>query len=283
MARRQGGREPRSSQWSRRKMLVLLAMAALTIAVLIAGLVLALVHAVTPTRRSADGGVLIKVQDGVGPARGTGPTRQTYATDARDKLAATPMLAVPQSASHPGPVSDRDPGPPIVLPAATITGSAGVPTGFPQTPEGAMAQMAAIDQTALESGSLSGVRAVIAAWALPGGPTTASWSGVRGMRTLLDATGLSGGGSAQLAIVLTPLMGQIKGTIGRDFVVACVDFELDVTLQQTARGATADCQRMVWQTDRWLIGPSAEPATPPSVWPGTDLAISVGYRDLRHE
>ena len=102
------------------------------------------------------------------------------------------------------------------------------------------------------------------------------------MRTLLNATSLSGGGSPQLAVVLTPLMGQIKGSVGPDFVVPCVNFELDVTLQQTARGAIADCQRMVWHLDRWMIGPGDEPALPPSVWPGTDLSISVGYRDLRH-
>ena len=32
-----------------------------------------------------------------------------------------------------------------------------------------------------------------------------------------------------------------------------------------------------------MIGAGAEPATPPSVWPDTDLAIAVGYRDLRKE
>jgi hypothetical protein len=189
---------------------------------------------------------------------------------------------VPESASRPGPVSNRDPGPPILLPRATVTGPAGVPTGFPRTPEGAMAQLAAIDQIALQSGSLSGARAVIAAWALPGGPTTTSWSGVQAMRALLTATGLSGGGSPQLAVVVTPLMGRIKGSVGPDFVVPCVDFELVVTLQQTARGAVADCQRMAWHRDRWMIGPGEEPALPPSVWPGTELAIDVGYRDLRH-
>jgi hypothetical protein len=39
---------------------------------------------------------------------------------------------------------------------------------------------------------------------------------------------------------------------------------------------------MVWHGDRWVIGPGDEPAQPPSVWPGIDLAIDVGYRDLRH-
>jgi hypothetical protein len=125
---------------------------------------------------------------------------------------------------------------------------------------------------------------------MPGGPTASSWSVIAGLTSLLASAGLSGGGSTQLAVVLTPLMGLVKGTVGADFVVPCIDFELDVTLAQTARGATADCQRMVWNPTptnptaraggRWLIGPGTEPATPPSVWPDTDVAISVGYRDL---
>jgi hypothetical protein len=283
MAPRRDGREPRSPQWSRRKLLALLAMAALTVAVLIAGLVLAVTDALHPTQDGADannaGG---SIRTAASPASTAVRNVPRSTASAEDALAARPMPAVPASASRPAPVSDRDPGPPIGLPPASFTGSAGVPTGFPHTPEGAMAQLAVIDQTALQSGSLSGARAVIAAWALPGGPTTSSWSGVRAMRTLLNASGLSGGGSPQLAVVLTPLMGQMKGSAGPDFVVPCVDFELDVTLQQTARVATADCQRMVWHIDRWMIGPGDEPAQPPSVWPDTDLAIDVGYRDLRH-
>lgn len=271
MARRRSDREPRSPQWSRQKMLTLLAGAGLAVAVLTAGVVLAVAQAVDPmSRPSTD----------VTPGSAAGPVSDL--TWPEDELAARAMPVVPESAAYPGPVSDRDPGAPIELPPATSTGPAGVPTGFPHTPEGALAQLAAIDRSALQSGSLVGARAVIQEWAVPGGPTTTSWSGVRAMGTLLEGAGLSGGGSAQLAVVLTPLMGQIKGSVGPDFVVPCVDFELDVTLQQTARGAVADCQRMVWRTDRWLIGPGDEPAGPPSVWPGTDLAISVGYRDLRH-
>jgi hypothetical protein len=283
MERRRGGQEPRSPRWSRRKMLALLVTAALTVAALVAGLVLIVVQVVSPTRdgdhASVVGGSVGKVTS---PATDAGPTRTVSAAEARDALAARPMPAVPESASRPSPISNRDPGPPTVLPRATRTGPAGVPTGFPRTPEGAMAQLAALDQTALQSGSLSGARDVIADWAMPGGPTTTTWSGVRAMSTLLNATGLSSGGSPQLAAVLTPRMGQIKGSVGPDFVVPCVDFELDVTLQQTARGATADCQRMVWHGDRWMIGSGDEPAQPPSVWPDTDLALDVGYRDLRH-
>jgi hypothetical protein len=273
MAGRRSDREPRSPQWSRRKMLTLLAGAGLAVAVLAAGVVLAVVHAVDPMSGPSSDVT-------PGDSAGSAASSATDPTSLEDELAARAMPVVPESAAHPGPVSDRDPGAPIELPPATSTGPAGVATGFPHTPEGALAQLAAIDQSALQSGSLLGARAVIQEWALPGGPTTTSWSGVRAMGALLDGAGLSGGGSAQLAVVLTPLMGQIKGSVGPDFVVPCVDFELDVTLEQTARGAVADCQRMVWRTDRWLMGPGAEPAAPPSVWPGTDLAISVGYRDL---
>jgi hypothetical protein len=177
----------------------------------------------------------------------------------------------------------------LIVPPATGTGLAQVPTGFPHTPAGALGQLAAIDQVALQSGSLAGARAVVRGWALPDGPTQSSWTLIGGMAQLFAQMGLSGGGSGQLAIVLTPLMGLVKGSAGPDFVVPCIDFELDLTLNQTARGATADCQRMVWHPEtnvratggRWMLGPGAEPAVPPSVWPETDLAIAVGYRDLR--
>lgn len=279
MDRHRSGREWHGFPWSRRKMLTLLASAGVAVAVLAAGAVLAVGNAVRPAAGPSDSA---PADDAVGSASAS-TAEPTDRVSLQDSLAARPMPVVPESASRPGPLSDRDPGQPILLPPATSIGPAGVPTGFPHTPEGALAQLAAIDQIALQSGSLADARAVISAWAMPGGPTTTSWSGVLAVGRLLDAAGLSGGGSTQFAVVLTPLMGLIKGSIGSDFIVPCVDFELDVTLQRTARGAVADCQRMVWQTDRWLIGPGAEPATPPSVWPGTDTASSVGYRDLRHE
>ena len=279
---RRGGQERPAPEWSRQKMLALLIGAALTAVLLVVGIVLAVVYAVHPARHTAERGATSTTSttgDG-----GTGRSGQTGTTvDPRDALADKPMPTVDEADSRPGPVSTNDPGTPITLPAATIAGPAQVPTGFPHTPQGAMAQLAAIDQTALESGTLAGAREVIAGWAMPGGPTTSSWSGVQAMAEFFDAAGLSGGGNNQLAIVATPLMGQLKGNVGPDFVVPCVDYEIDVTLQQTSRGAAADCQRMVWTGNRWLIGPGAQPAYAPSTWPGTDTAIGVGYRDLRQE
>jgi hypothetical protein len=259
-------------------MLALLIGAATVGLVLVFGLVLAVYFALRPSEqngRNAGGGS--------GSPDNTATTTAATAVDERDALAAEVMPSVDEAASHPGPVSANATGTPSGLPDPTRVGPARVPTGFPHTPEGAMAQLAAIDQVAIQSGSLGTAAVVIRNWSVPGGPTEQTWSGTQAVATLL--TSAQTAGSSQLAIVMTPLMGLVKGTVGPDFVIPCIDFELDVTLSQTARGAVADCQRMVWQQDsrrgRWMIGAGSEPATPPSVWPGTDLAISVGYRYLR--
>ncbi len=279
---RRGGKQRPAPEWSRQKTLTLLIGAGLTAVLLVVGIVLAVVYAVQPVRHTAEQDTTSATSTtgdgGTGKSGQSGP-----AVDPRDALADKPMPTVDEADSHPGPVSTNDPGTPITLPAATSSGPAKVPTGFGHTPQGAMAQLAAIDQTALQSGTLAGAGEVIAGWAMPGGPTTSSWSGVRAVAEFFDAAGLSGGGNNQLAIVATPLMGQIKGSVRADFVVPCVDYEIDVTLQQTSRGAAADCQRMVWNGTRWMVGPGSEPAPAPSVWPDTDTAISVGYRDLRQE
>ena len=274
----------RPGTWSRPKLLVLLAGALAIALLLLAGLALAVLHTLRPAG-SPTGRVFSPEQapttrpDSHQPS-GQVPARSGAELTAREDLAAQPMPVAPESASHPTAVSVSDPGLPIVLPPATSIGAAGVPSGYPHTPQGAMAQLAAIDQTALNTASMAGVRAVIAGWALPGGPTTSNWSGVHAMARLLTAAGLPGGGSAQLAIIATPLMGLIKGTVGTDFVIPCIDLELDITVTVTARGAVADCQRMIWHDRRWMIGPGPEPAVGPSVWPDSDLAVQVGYRDL---
>lgn len=197
---------------------------------------------------------------------------------AQEAIASSPMPSLPLASATPGPVSTRDPGPPIVLPPCPQTGPAGVATGCPHTREGAMAQLAAIDQAALQSGTMAGARAVIAGWARPGGPSTTTWSGISAMASLLG-DGRGGAGSA-VPVVVTPLMGLFKGQVGADFVVPCVDFEFDLTLARTARVGAADCQRMVWTGTRWMIGPGPEPVQSANVWPDTEAAINLGYRDL---
>ena len=272
-------------------MLALLVAGGVTGLMLLFGLGLAVAYALQPnhpaTASGGTGSAASTVTSGEGGQPGRTSGRGQSTKEARDVLAARPMPRVDDSASHPSAVTAMSPGAPIALPAATQVGADGVPTGYPHTVEGALAQLAAIDRVAMQSGSVGTARDLIDHWALAGGPTGSTWSGVQALESLLtDAASSSTG---QLAIVLTPLMGEVKGTVGPDFVIPCVDFELDVTVAQTARGAVADCQRMVWQPatnagpagGRWMVGPGSEPATPPSVWPDTDVAISVGYRDLR--
>ena len=58
---------------------------------------------------------------------------------------------------------------------------------------------------------------------------------------------------------------------------------LTVTYQRTARIAVADCQRMRWSVDRWLLAFGKPPAAAPAVWPGTAKSFAVGYRELRRD
>lgn len=267
MRRRAGRQETATTEWSPARLLVLAGSCVAVVLAIVAGLVLAVIAALA---EDPDGGE-------ASPVAG----RATRSLSEQDALAAAPMPTAEPEEALPGPLSSRA-AQVLVLPRPSGVGPADVATGFPRTPEGALAQLAAIDVTAMQAGSMDGVRDVIAEWAAAGGPTPENWSGVTGMASLLSGAGLSAAGSPQLAIVVRPVMGLIKGTVGPDFAVVCVDLEFTVTLERTARRALADCQRMTWVADRWLIGPGPEPAPAPSIWPGTDAAIDAGWRDLRY-
>ena len=165
----------------------------------------------------------------------------------RDVLAAQPMPHVDQAVSHPGPVSTRDPGPAIALPPATGTGRrrADRVPAHRRRGDGAAGR------------DRPGRVAVRLAARRPGGhhragrcpaarpPAAGRWS--RRWRTLFDAAGLSGGGSAQLALVAHPADGADQGQRRPGLRRSRASTSNSTsTLHQTARGATADCQRMVW-------------------------------------
>ena len=232
----------------------------------------------------SDTGASAGTRDGVLTGSGpSGPRAPAGAvvTAQRDALAAAAMPPADPAAAQPSPLSTRDPGT-ITLPSPTGTGPAAIPAGFPPTPQGALGQLAAIDTDVLNTTTLVRAREVVAVWAAPAGPTAESWSGVKAVAGFLSAAGLSGTGGSGLAVQATPMMGLVKAVDGPDWVVVCVDFEVDATLKRTARVAVADCQRMVFDGARWLLGPGAEPALAPSIWPGTDTAITAGWKYLRH-
>lgn len=208
------------------------------------------------------------------------PKARTASRSAEDELAAAQMVQLPASAARPQALIEDTARPSITLPPPTRTEEL-VPTGFPHTPEGAVAQLAAIDSLALRDLTPAQVRAAHRWAATPGAVPLHDWTPYVAASAALDAAGLPEG-SADVASTFTPVAGLIKGSIGTDFVVACVLGEWQVTYRATSRAGAADCQRMVWSGGRWRIGPGAQPAYAPSAWPGSADAVRAGWRGLNH-
>ena len=198
----------------------------------------------------------------------------------RDAIAAAPMATVAEDAGLTPGVAIALP-PAIRLPAATTVGASGVSSGFPRTPEGAAAQLAAIEVRVLSAMSLPLATEVYRDWAMPGGVGAADWSQTRNVQSFLTHARQS---SNQLdpgtLVSVTPAAIQIKGTDGPDWVVACVLLDVRAALRAEARMGYGTCERMQWTGDRWLIGPGVPPAPAPSTWPGSDASVEAGWQPV---
>ena len=193
----------------------------------------------------------------------------------RDEIAAAPMLQVDPTARSSGvPATAQSRA--LDVPPATGQGPSGVPTGYPRTPAGAVGQLAAIDTTVLTGMSLQHTRAVHQAWALPGAPTVEQWVMTENVSAFLAAAGPSPVGLPP-AVVAYPAAGQVKGTDGPDWVLACVLLRVDATIARSASIAYGHCERLQWSDSRWQIAPGAQPALAPSTWPGTEAATQAGW------
>lgn len=208
------------------------------------------------------------------PTPGTGADPDQAA---KDRLAAKKMLALPASAANPQPLGD-DPKAPLKIPAAATKpedGGAPVPTGFPHTPEGALGQLAVLEEAALTGADLQRVHEVYRWAAMPGAVDEKQWNPAVAIQSMqAHSDGASIDSRYQVP------SGQIKGTVGNDFVVACVLGEADIVAQRTVQFGFGDCQRMQWSQGRWRLGPGTQPATAPSAWPGSADAIRAGWRAL---
>ena len=83
-------------------------------------------------------------------------------------------------------------------------------------------------------------------------------------------------------VTATPVAGQVKGTDGPDWALACVLLDVRATITASARIGYGHCERMQWQQrdgqdGRWMIAPGAQPARAPSTWPGSEVAIEAGW------
>jgi hypothetical protein len=250
------------SEWGRGKLLAVLATGAVALLAVVVGLGLGVYYSVLagPADSGTDGagsqdgfGASPEVNQGVGPSTeaATGPSELSTETFEE-----------------------------IVLPAPTVLGPVGVSSGFPRTPEGALAQLSAIDQRVLQAASVDVAQQVITQWAVLGGPTAESWSGVQAVAALLSSAGATHSGDSALTVSASPEMGLIR-EVDEAGAVVCVGFVVTATKTKTASVASADCQRMTWVEGRWMIGAGDEPEQAPSVWPGTKAALEAGYRVLR--
>jgi len=250
------------TEWTRMRLQALLGVAVVVVLALMAGGVWSVVSMLTGSSPNND-------------AASTSPQ------SAQDQLADKQLPEAPLEAAQPGTLSSGETGT-LEMPAPMEVGEVGVATGYPHTPEGALAQLAAIDSTALSSASVRVAQDVISQWAAPGGPTAESWSGVQGLAALLESAGMSSDAQNTITIAVEPKMGFIKGTVGDDFVIPCIGFIITATTAtgQPQQVAAADCQRMVWQEGRWVIGEGDEPAPAPSLWPGSQASFDAGYQWL---
>jgi hypothetical protein len=252
-ARYQG--QVRDETWTRRRLQALLLISAVVAVAVCAAATLTTINLLSDPSRDPR-------TVGADHARQQGTTLgdDTAEVSPEDELAARPMRAGDPALAQPGPLSTRDVAA-LRLPPPTGRDTSGVATGFPHTPIGALAQLVVIDQTALQSVSIPATQALIERWAAPGGPTPETWSGVAGVAALLSAADVPADGTGQLTVTAVPSMGLIKGTVGDDYVVPCVNLTVTATLGSTTLGgsthrtAVADCQRMTCTGTRWVIGP----------------------------
>lgn len=200
---------------------------------------------------------------------------------AKDALAARPMLAVAPAAALPQPIANSTAGALIMLPNATSTTGL-VPTGYPRTPQGAVAQLAAIDALAFRDLNPANPREAYDWATVAGAVPYAQWTPQVGVSAILSAAGTPRG-STELTSTWTLTHAQVKGVLDEgNFVLACVLGQLDASYRASVRAGVGDCQRMVWQAGRWWIGAGAQPAFAPSTWPGSAACARAGWLEVRN-
>lgn len=196
----------------------------------------------------------------------------------RGQIAEAPMLTVDDPRAYrQGQVATMV-AEPLGIPSPSRTGPVDVPTGYPQTPEGAVAQLAAIDVAVVQAMSVPATHEIYRSWST-GGTDPASWVMTGNVTDFLTAAGQSGQTKESgLVVTAVPAAGQVKGTDGQDWVVACVLLELHARLVEEARAAYGHCEAMTWTVDRWVIDTTHPVSPAPSTWPGTELAAQAGWR-----
>ena len=202
----------------------------------------------------------------------------------REEIAAAPMASIAPAQGRPGARMATTRPASMLVPEPTRDGPAGVATGFPHTPAGAVGQLGALLPAVLERMDIEHTAAVYAAWSVPDAPPVEAWPVLASVRAFLESARLPRLEPGH-AVQATPVGAQIKGSDGPDWTVACVLLTVRARVKAEARISYGNCERMVWlgRERRWVIGPGAFPARAPHTWPGSEAMLTAGWRTWEEE
>ena len=257
-----------STEWSRRRLLILLGILVAVVLLLLAGLAYVVVYGANSNSTSAG---LDSPGQKTWPVGADGVRGDAY----RDAVAAEPMLQTDEADMRPAAPALDEPRR-IVIEPATKRGPAKVPSGFDHTPEGAVAQLAAIEVAALTPMSVGYARDVHHQWAMDGASFD-RWGIAEAIQSFHISAGTVDGDGA-VSLTAKPVGAQIKGTDGPDWVLACVQLDVTVVVVEQVRFGYGYCERMQWFDSRWMIAPGAPAAQAPSTWPSSERSRDAGWR-----
>ncbi|ALE86703.1 hypothetical protein XF36_29295 (plasmid) [Pseudonocardia sp. HH130629-09] len=193
------------------------------------------------------------------------------------------MLELPAQAVLPHALSSRSAGAPIALPAPRQVAGVPVPTGFDDTPEGAIAQAVELTRTGAAGMDPQVWAQAYTSLAEPGAAAADQTPAARDMVGFRRAANLPRTGPREgMTISWAPTSAMIKGSTddGR-YTVVCVLGELVTDYKgRVASGGWGNCLPLRRMGEQWRVasGPAAWVA--PAAWPGSDEAIAAGYRDI---
>lgn len=206
-------------------------------------------------------------------------------------LATRPMLALPAEASAPQSLALHPAPGGVHLPAPTGD-IAGIPAGFPQTPAGAVAALAALTTQGLRGADPQTYIRAYQALSAPGAPPPDQARLVTVLTSLRSSAGLAPTGPvANLTMTWQPEQALIKGVLdGGRYTVACVlgQFTADYQGRLVTYGV-GDCEALRWvptnsatgAAGQWLISPGPAAATATDAWPGSQDSVNAGYQELQ--
>ncbi|MEV5542808.1 hypothetical protein AB0L13_38900 [Saccharopolyspora shandongensis] len=202
---------------------------------------------------------------------------------AEEALARRPMLRLPVQDAAPQPLAESA-GDFITIPRPTDTSGQWIPKVRVPTPEGALAQLAALSEVALAGVDPAVVDRAYRDLALPGAPDpgmSVAHSTAADLR--LAARMASSGPVPGLTATYEVTHGLVKGITDQGrFTVVCVLGELVIDYRgTTAKAGLGECQAMRLTDEGWRISPTAPAAAATSAWPGSASAVRAGYRELR--